>query len=142
MVDDICPAEEVTAVYEYITKFKTKFELSTDAHGPGRLRLYGMSVGQEEDFSFYIDPDDSLKAAASYFITHVGRKQITEELNASRRSPLMSHSSSLGWLGLAASLFCVLNASYLQQKLPGGAVSVSTQEDHTRKQPQALGTRV
>lgn len=141
IVDDMDITGEMDAVDYFIKKLNEKFELGTVAHGPGRPRFFGMNIAQKENYSCYIDADDKLGALAPCPITHVRRKQTTDELSAVDRSLFMSLNSSLGGLVLAASPFCAFYASHLQQKLPDATISAPVQQRSRLKQLQVFGTR-
>lgn len=79
----------------------------------------GLSIKQDEYYSISVDSDDKLRALEPYPIDRIKRKQMDELTNAIETSAFCSINGSIDWIVVAASPFCALVSSYLQQKLSG-----------------------
>lgn len=106
------------------TEFDQTFRFGTVAHGPGKIRFFGMNIIQNEYFTCEINAGDKLEVLAPYPLNRLRRREIDSRLTAIEKLAFLSSNSSLGWLGIAASPFWAFYSSYLPRKLPGANVSV------------------
>ena len=142
IVDDLLVTGLPEVVRAFLQKFNMRYKLGTVAHGPGRLRFYGMNIVQEDDFSSYIDADDKLASLETFPLTRLRRREVDSPLTTVEKASFMSLNSSLGWLGIAASPFCAFYASFLQQKLPNATVAALVSQANGLKLLKNLGTRI
>ena len=142
VVDDIIITGEDEVTCEFITGFEKRFKLGTVVRGPGNLRFFGLQVIQDQDLSITVDGNEKLDKSEPYPVSKVRRKQITELLNAVEKHAFMSINSSIGRLGFAASPFCSLYSSYLQQKLPGANIETLLSQARQLKIVKKLGTLI
>ena len=123
IVDDLMVTGEPGEVESFQSGFGKIFKLGTVCSGPGRLRFFGLSVIQAENYSTTVDGDDKLHALETHALTRNRRRQPDDPLNELEKSSFMSVNSSLCWLGMASSPLCSFYDSYLHQKLPSCSVS-------------------
>ncbi len=142
VVDDIILTGEESVTSKFIDDFNAKFKLGTIIRGPGKLRFFGLQVVQEKDLSICVDGNEKLNKIEPYPISNVRRKNYTEPLDQVEKHAFMSINSSLGWLGIAASPFCALYESYLQQKLPKANVETLLCQARHLKTLKKLGTTI
>ena len=118
IVDDLKVAGEGNRAQLFLEKFDEQFKFGNVNHGPGKLRFFGINTVQNTDHTIETDADDKMDAVTEYPFSRMRRKQFDQPLNQMEKSVFASTNSSLGWIGTAASPFCSLYASYLQQKAP------------------------
>lgn len=123
IVDDLLATGTDPALRFFIVGFGKLFKLSETLNGPGRLRFFGLSIVQQDDFSCSIDGDEKLQAIEPYPLSRVHRRQVCEEMNEIESSSFMSINDSIGWLCITSSLLCAFYSSHLQQKLRDACVS-------------------
>ena len=81
IVDDILACEPDPQLKWFYEEFGKKFNLGTVNHGTGKLRFFGLSITQFDDFSCTIDADDKLLSLDGYPIAIVRRRQVDEPHN-------------------------------------------------------------
>ena len=118
VVDDILLCGERRYVQDIIDLISNSYELGTILFGPGTIIFFGMTITQSDDYVITIHADDKLESMQPFPLTRLRRKEIDDALNDVELSAFRSLNSSIGWMGIAASPFCALTASYLQQKGP------------------------
>lgn len=79
------PPEVVGAILQ---KFDMRYKLGTVAHGPGRLRFYGMNIVQEDDFSSYIDAEDKPAYCKPFLLRYYEVTKSLVHSFTSKRHPL------------------------------------------------------
>jgi len=118
IVDDILFTGSEEHVRSIIDHIRSKYQLGTVLYGPGTFLFFGLTICQDTDFSVTVHGDCKLNALEAFPIDRNRRKQIDTPLNDIELQAFRSVNSSIGWLGIAASPFCSLYASYLQRKAP------------------------
>lgn len=118
VVDDLKVTGEGDNPKNSIKDFDNKFKLGTVSQGTSNLRRFGMNTLQEDDFTVSINADDKLFSVTEQKLTKDSRCQANDTLNVAERSAYASINSSLGWLGIAASLLCATYALLLQKCAP------------------------
>lgn len=118
IVDDLSFTGADADLKWFTEQFSKHFKLGEIQHGPGKLRFFGLSVIQEDDYTCSIHCDDKLNALESYPLTRIRRRHGEEKLNNIELSAFKSLNSSISWIGTTASPLCAFYSSYLQQRLP------------------------
>lgn len=80
--DDLLVTGEEQFCTKFISNFNSHYTLSTVAHGPRRLRLYGLNSIQHEDVTSSIDGDYKINAIVTFCLTRIRQKQSENALNA------------------------------------------------------------
>ena len=142
VVDDIKIAGVPAVVDNFVKRFNCQFKLGTITKGPGELKFYGLDVTQRNDLSITVTCDEKVNTLEPYPISKTRRKQTSDKLNDVEKHEFMSINSSLGWLGIAASPFCALYASYMQQRLPNATVEELLSQSRHLRNLQKLGTSI
>lgn len=105
----------ITNIFDaLIISIDSIFKLETISHGPGRLRLFGISILQKSDGTIVVSYDAKLGALESFPICRMSWQQIDDPFTAIEKAAFMSMKSSVGWIDSRASLICADFASIFQ----------------------------
>ena len=140
IVDDVLFAGPGNATEQIINRIQQEYKLGTVVYGPGSFYFYGLLVNQTEDWSISIHAGEKLNAIEGHILSRNRRKDIDEYLNAIELSAFRSVNSKIGWLGISASPFCALYASYLQQKSPTPTIRDMITQINCLRYLKKLGT--
>lgn len=122
IVDDVLFAGQLSFMRTKISEIEKRHELGTIMYGPGEFLFFGLTITQDDYYSTTIHGEEKLNMIESYPLSRTRRRQIDDKLNAVELKAFRSVNSKIGWLGLSASPFCSLYASYLQQRAPDPTV--------------------
>jgi len=142
IVDDILFTGSEEHVRSIIDHIRSKYQLGIVLYGPGTFLFFGLTICQDTDFSVTVHGDCKLNALEAFPIDRNRRKQIDTPLNDIELQAFRSVNSSIGWLGISASPFCSLYASYLQQKAPMPLVRDLVCQINSIRTLKKLGTTI
>lgn len=94
---------------------RKKLTIGTLTRGLGPLCNYEINITQHGDFSLTIDGNNKLDALETHPITRMHRRKLEYFLDDADAKAFSFINSSVGWLGITASLFCSVFSSILQQ---------------------------
>lgn len=89
IADDPKAAETEEMAQDFIEEFNKTFKLGGVNHGPGKLRRFGMTTTQNEDFTIEEDAEDKMDSLTKYPITRHRCRQVQEGRNAVEKSFLI-----------------------------------------------------
>eukprot|EP00178_Gracilaria_changii_P027963 TRINITY_DN936_c0_g2_i2.p1 TRINITY_DN936_c0_g2~~TRINITY_DN936_c0_g2_i2.p1 ORF type:complete len:399 (+),score=36.11 TRINITY_DN936_c0_g2_i2:473-1669(+) len=118
VVDDVLFAAPRHTIEQIVCSIQKDFQLGTIVFASGTFQFYGLTVTQNEDFLVTVHGDDKLLSFEPFPIDRLRRRQVDQPLNQLGVRAFRSFNSSIGWLGIAASPFCAIASSLLQQKGP------------------------
>lgn len=98
IVDDILTCGSDNAIRSFIHSFGSSFNIHGVSNGPGRLRIFGLNILQQDDYSCSVDGDKKLSALHPYRLSGVRSRQKDEVMNSIEKSAFMSISECIGWL--------------------------------------------
>lgn len=100
IVDDRNAAGEGDAAKQFIDAFIKRFKLGTIGCGPGKLRVFGINIEQEEDMVVSTDVGNKRNALTEHLLSRQRQKQ-HEKANNKIEGPSFSYTnSSFGLIGL------------------------------------------
>lgn len=116
IVDDLLLTEEKDFAEAFSLQFDSTFKFGTVVRGPGRLKFYGISIVQFDDF-YSNNTDDKLFAINAFTISCAWRRQCDPPLTSAEKLSFMFVNSANGWLGIPAPPFCAFSSSHSQQMI-------------------------
>ncbi|PXF41606.1 hypothetical protein BWQ96_08672 [Gracilariopsis chorda] len=122
VVEDVLFAAPRHVVEDIISLIQQDFQLGTIVFAPGTFQFYGLTVTQYDEYSVTVHGEDKFQSFEPFPIDRTRRRKVDEPLNQLKLRAFWSLNSSIGWLSIAASPFCAIASSLLQQKGPYVAV--------------------
>lgn len=115
-MDDILLAGCKKLCDEFTRQVRDQYRVGTIVTGPGSMSFFGLTIIQDEAGSIQIHGGDKLSYLEPFPMSRLKRKEFEAPLNAIDLFSYGSLNDSLGFIGTAASPFCSLASSYLQQR--------------------------
>lgn len=140
IVDELLICRPINIVDNVANKLRQRFTLGTVALGPGQLRFFELKMVQHDDYTVSIDGVGKLYGIGTPSITRVRRRDVAASLSPAENELFASIKSSLGWLGITASLFCALFSSMFQQSAPNATLATLCNQSAHLCGLQQIGT--